>query len=92
MLFANVCAGFIRFCHEVCGGMRCLGLLGSPRACSSGSTSFACSLFTSSLPPPCAWGLGYAGVPTAGYALWVEVGGGVLSSWPFGNSLDNQNM
>ena len=30
MLFANVCAGFISFCHGVCRKRRCPGILGAP--------------------------------------------------------------
>ena len=31
-----------------------------------------------SLPPLCVQGLGHLGVPSAGHALWAEVGGGVI--------------
>ena len=41
MLFANVCAWFIRLCYGVGGKRRCLGTLGSP----DGSTHLGCVSF-----------------------------------------------
>ena len=45
MLFANVCAGFIRLCCGVCGERRCLETLGAPGGSDHLGVSFA------NLPP-----------------------------------------
>ena len=63
MLFANVCAGFIRLCYGVGGRRRCLGTLGSI----GGSPQLGVLAL-----------LGYAGVPFAGHALRAEFGGGIV--------------
>ena len=49
MLFANVCAGFIRLCYGVCGERRCLGTLGAP----SGSAHLGCISFANLHPCMC---------------------------------------
>ena len=49
MLFANVCAGFIRFCCGVGGERRCLGTLGAP----SGSAHLGGISFANFLPCMC---------------------------------------
>ena len=54
MLFANVCAGFIRLCCGIGGKRRCLGTLGSL----SGSAHLGSINFANF----CVWNLGYAGV------------------------------
>ena len=73
MLFANVCAGFIRLCYGVCGERRCLETLGAPSGSAHlGGISFA------ELPPLYVWDLNYAGVPLAGYVHRAEFGGGIV--------------
>ena len=64
MLFAIVCAGFIRLCYGVGGERRCLGTLGAPGG--SGHLR-SISLYVS-----------YAGVPFAGHALRVGFGEGTV--------------
>ena len=61
MLFASVCAGFIRSCNGEFWDWRFLGFL----------ASLLC------LSPCCAQDLGYVGVPPAGHAFQAEVGGGI---------------
>ena len=68
MLFANVCEGFIRFCHGEFWERRFLGFLAS-------LLCLVCLEFWWS--PCCVQDLGYIGVPPAGHALWAEVGVGI---------------
>ena len=73
MLFANVCAAFIRLCHGVSGERRCLGTLGVP----GGSAHLGCISFAN-LHPLYVGDLDYAGVPLAGHALRAEFGGRIV--------------
>ena len=69
MLFANVCEGFISSCYgEYCKWRFWVFLVSFWCFVRMENTSLAVS--------PCyAQDLGYSGVPPAGHALWVEVGG-----------------
>ena len=79
VLFANVCAGFIRFCYGISGKRRVLWILGAPRIlCICGGAGFAGLLLMST------GDLGYASVTIAGHVLWAEVGG---RSWSSGRLL-----
>ena len=69
MLFANVCAGFIRSCFGICGEWRLWGILGAhggPVHIRGTTLAYKLCWFT----PLCLQDLGHAGVPIAG------VGGG----------------
>ena len=80
MLFASVCAGFIRLCYGVGGKRRCLVTLGSP----GGSTHLGCISFAN-FALLCVWNLGYAGVPITGHALRAAFGEGTacVVLWEF---------
>ena len=74
MLFANVCAGchLLLFTRLVGWYRRFLGNLGAPWSLVyMEGTSFASA-------PSCVQNSGYEGVPIAGHARWVEVGGGII--------------
>ena len=68
MLFANVCAGFIRPCHGVGGERGVLGILGV-LGCSWGFCVFGEVLALLGFLS-CPQDVGYAGVPVAGHAHW----------------------
>ena len=83
MLFANVCAGLIRFCCGIGGKRRCLETLGSP----SGSAHLGSINFANL--PPCVCG---TWVTQACLSLDTPFGRSsakALSSWFSGSSPDN---
>ena len=83
MLFANVCAGFIRLCYGVGGKRRCLGTLGSP----GGSTNLGGVSFPDL--PSCVCGTWATQACHSLDTLFGRSSARALSSWFSGSSQDN---